>query len=229
MKPRFSTRFLLVLTAIFAAGLAIPYWKTKTQVLSYGDSYVGYYRGLGFVNGPGYFGKNWYRVIVREDSDGYWEVDVNGFGYSAYRGYYGTGVLREEGELMVEKNGWDILPNRNDLLNAKFFNPSGELISEVKDRTGKQILCRADGRPHWELDLVNGKYAHLKMWHANGQLIHESHYVDGKQEGDAIGFHPNGKVKYTGRYSAGKHVGTWKWYTESGKLEYEKEEGESQL
>ena len=62
----------------------------------------------------------------------------------------------------------------------------------------------------------NGEYAHLKMWHANGQLIHESHYVDGKQEGDAIGFHPNGQVKYTGRYSAGKHVGTWKRYTAIG-------------
>lgn len=227
MKIRFSLRTLLVAMAIVAVAIALPYWIPKRQVLSYNDAYVGYYRGLGLTDGGGYFGRNWYYVIVHEDIEGYWEVDINGLGYNDYRGYYGNGTLREHGQCIVRENGGgEIAPFRHDLLNAKFYDPDGNLISEVKNRTGKQILCHADGQPWWELDLLEGKYAHLKGWYANGQLSHESEYDNGKQHGLSVGYYRTGQLKYRRAYSHGEPVGRWVEYTKDGAIESETDHGD---
>jgi hypothetical protein len=221
LRPRFSLRTLLVMVSLCAIGIYAPYWIPKSQALFYGDAYVGYYRGLGYTNERGYFGKNWYRIVVHEDADGYWEVDVNGMGYNSYRGYYGTGVLREEGMCLVEENADDIAPDRHDLLHGKFYDPKGNLIAEVKNRTGKQILCFADGTRFWELDLVNGQRARVRMWYPNGQLVVEEKFVEGRWHGKTVGYHPNGQIRFCGEYAAGKRVGIWRRYKEDGSLESE--------
>lgn len=79
----FSLRVLLALVAGSSAVLAIPYWIPRSEELS--ETRVGYYRGLGITEGSGYFGKNWYRIVVN-NSDGYLEVDVDELGYVPYRG-----------------------------------------------------------------------------------------------------------------------------------------------
>lgn len=219
----------MVVVACVAIAIEIPYWIPKRQVLSVNDAYIGYYRGLGLIDRSGYFGRNWYRVVVHEDLDGYWEVDVTRLGYNQYRGYYRNGVLREEGLCMVEENGGgaDITPIRTDLLNAKFYDPKGNLISEVKNKTGRQILCNPNGKPFWQLDLLDGQYTSVKMWHSNGQLIHESHYKHGVPHGTSIANYPNGQVEYRGVYSDGKRVGVWVRYAEDGTLESETDHGET--
>lgn len=209
---------MFIAVACSAIAMAVPYWIPKRQVLTLNDAYVGYYRGLGLTQRRGYFGRNWFRVVVHEDADGYWEVDVSGLGYNKYRGYYGSGQLREEGLCMVEENGggYDIAPNRHDLLSAKFYDPNGKLISEVKNRTGKQVLCHASGQRLWELDLLDGEYAHLRKWYKNGQLAHESAYRDGKQHGVSVGYYPNGQLNYRGTYEDGKKTGIWVHYSKDG-------------
>lgn len=232
MKIRFSLRALFFAVACVAIAIAVPYWIPKRQVLTLNEAYVGYYRGLGQTNGRGYFGRNWFRVVVHEDIDGYWEVSVDGLGYNEYRGYYGNGQLREEGLCMVIENGpggYDIAPMRHDLLNAKFYDPNGQLISEVQNKTGKQILCHANGQRFWELDLLDGKYEHAKMWDINGQLTHESEYRIGEQHGVSVGYYPSGQLKYRGAYARGRKTGKWVWFTEDGKLDSETDYGQQGL
>ena len=154
MRFRFSLRTLLILVAVCGLVLGAPYWYPKSKTLSINDRYVGYYRGLGWGHESGYFGTNWYRIVVRDDEGAYWEVDVSGLGYNPYRGYYKTGVLREEGACLVVETGGDIAPDRHELLHGRFYGPDGKLLSEVSNGTGKQILCAADGTRLWELDLV---------------------------------------------------------------------------
>lgn len=219
MRPRFSLRTLLVLVALCAVGVAVPYWIPKSQPLSMEG--VGYYRGLGRTNGRGYFGKNWYRIVVQEDGIGYWEVDVNGFGFNPYRGYYDSGVLSEEGMCMVFENGDDIAADRHDLLHGKFYDPRGKLISEVENGTGKQVLFLPDGTRHWELDLANGKRAQVKIWYPSGQLAAEEKYSNGKLHGDHVSYHASGKLKSRGQYTNGKQTGVWRRYLEDGTLKSE--------
>lgn len=57
-------------------------------------------------------------------------------------------------------------------------------------------------------------------------LIHESHYVAGRQDGKAVGYHPNGTIKYVGTYAMGRRIGCWKWYNAAGEVELETDEDE---
>jgi hypothetical protein len=97
MKSRISQILVFAILVVCVLGLVALYASPKSQVLSVHESYVGYYRGLGWNDGGGFFGKNWFRIVVREGDGSYWVVDVNGPGYAPNRGYYATGVLREEG------------------------------------------------------------------------------------------------------------------------------------
>lgn len=222
MKLQFSVRALLLVTSLCCVLVVVPYWWPKKTGLAINpEYYVGYYRGLGLTDDPGYFGKDYYRIVVTEDTEGFWEVDVKTLGYNRYRGYYSNGALREEGWCMVEKNAFDIAPMRHDIRDGTYYSPDGELLSEIKNRNGKQILCYDNGQPAWELVLVDGKYSHAKMWYRNGQLAHESRYRSGEQHGEALAYHENGQVKYRGRYADGKPIGKWVRYFEDGTVRSE--------
>lgn len=223
---RFSIRTLLIVVAFVAVFLAIPYWIPKHQVLSINDRYTGYYRGLGFHNSRGYFGKSWYRIVVDDDDGCYWEVEVKRLGYNQYRGYYESGVLREEGECIIEPNSFDIYPDRTDLLWGQYYDPKGNLISSVVDKTGKQILCYPNGKFAWELDLLNGDRTLVRMWHPNGQMTLESRWEPGEDHGTSVGYYPNGQMEYRGKYSKSGHsVGVWTRYNEDGSLDSEIDHG----
>jgi len=218
---RFSLRTLLVLVTLCAVGIAVPYWIPKSQKLSIHESYIGYYRGLGHHSGSGYFGKNWYLIVVDEGELGRWKVDVNGIGYNNYQGYYSNGAMSEVGECMVFENANDIAPDRHDILHGKYYSPEGELVSEIRNGTGKQMLFFADGNPHWELHLVNGQRARVKMWYPNGQLVVEEKFVEGRDHGKRVTHHPNGQIKVCGEYASGKRIGIWRRYNEDGSLKSE--------
>ena len=223
MKFRFSIWSYFIASTCVIVALAIPYWIPKQQVLSVHDAYVGYYRGLGITEGNGYFGRNWFKIKVDEGSEGYWEVRVSGQDYHKYIGYYRDGQIREEGYCAIEiYNNYDgIVPNRHDLLNAKFYDPNGKLISEVTNKTGKQILCYPNGQWKWELDLDKGKYAQLKTWHRNGQLASVERYSNGLRHGESVSFYSNGQIHRKAYYTNDKRSGTWLEYLEDGSLESE--------
>jgi len=123
--------FLLGLVFFTLTLLATIYYSPQKQVLTINSDYVGYYYGLGLHNGTGFAGKNWFRVHVDEGNDCYWEVDMNGYGYSPYQGYYPNGNLREEGICLVEENGGpggDPAPDRQQVLQGRYYDPQGKLV-----------------------------------------------------------------------------------------------------
>ncbi len=225
VRIRYSLRALIILVGLFSICLAVPYWIPKSQPLTCHKSYVGYYRGLGLTHDSGYFGRNWYRIVVNEGPEGYWEVDVSGLGYAPYRGYYPTGTLREQGVCLVEKAGDEIAPDRHNIQDAQYFDPSGSLISEVKNGTGKQVLCLTNGQPHWELELKEGIRVHVKTWYRDGRPAYDLHYRHGVPHGASVSYHSNGAVHRCGEYANGDKVGSWKCYTAEGELESERDYG----
>lgn len=126
-KPQFSLRSLLALPLLCALALWIVYWMPRSQTLSYDDRQIGYYRGLGLTEGPGYIGRNWFRIVAQESGtggfanellDGYWEVDIDGLGYNRYRNYYATGAIRFEGAL-YGRGKWASGPTRSNATVAR--------------------------------------------------------------------------------------------------------------
>ena len=220
VKLQYSLRSLFLLTAVIAVLLAIPnFWPRSTKLGMFPDEYVGFYHGLGLHEGPGYFGTNWYRVVVTEPDKGYFEVDVDGPGYNSYRGFYPNGTLRERGTCLVEENGDLIWPDRHQILNGEYFSPDGKLLSKVENGTGRQILCYPDGQPSRELDLEDGKYIHLRQWHPNGQLDSEHVYRNERVHGDFKSYYPNGQIRSHGEYADGERTGKWILYREDGSVE----------
>ncbi|GEM_PF-2364739 len=224
-KPQFSLRSLLLLPLLCAVGLQIVYWVPRSQPLSWDPGIVGYYRGLGLSDEPGYMGKNWCRLEFRyAGSDGflggYWEVDIDGLGYNQYRGYYLTGVLREEGLCMVVEEGTEVRARcREELHRAKFYDPNGALISEIIDGTGKQILCFSNGQRFLEAEFVNGKSSGpVRVWSRNGRLRCEAYDRNGIADGPCTSYFPNGGVQNQGEYKDGKEVGVWVHYAEDGSV-----------
>ena len=202
--------------------LAIPYFTPRSQKLSSGSGFVGYYKGLGFIEGRGYFGKNWYRMVRHfgegDDLDGYCEIEVDRLGYNSYRGYYATGVLREEGRWMVAANGSKPGPAPFDIQQGKYFNPSGELISEIKNGTGTLIQCYANGQPYCSIDFEQGEMTHVKRWHDNGQLHVETPCRNGKPHGALVKYFPNGQIECQGQLLDGKRAGVFVRFSDSGKV-----------
>ena len=132
MKFRYSIRTLLALVTGIAVRAGVPYLIPRFRSLRVSERYCGYYRGLGLDEGGGYFGTNWYRVVVDEAPNGRWEVEINGQEYAPYRGYYPTGSLRERGTCLVDTSGIDIFPDRTDVLDAEYYDPDGNLIRESR-------------------------------------------------------------------------------------------------
>ena len=219
VKLRYSLRSVFLLTTVIAVLLAIPKFWPRQIELTINSRYMGFYHGLGLYDGPGYFGRDYYRIVVTEPGEGYWEVDFNGLGYNSYRGFYPDGTLRERGTCLVYDNGSDIAPDRTVVLNGEYFSPDGKLLSKIENGTGEQILCYPDGQPSWELELKDGKRTRVRMWHPNGQLALEETYRDDRVHGDYIRHYPNGQIRRHGQYTDGEQTGTWISYREDGSVE----------
>ena len=184
-KPRrrwiqFSLRTILLLPALVGASLAGLWWWPKSQPLPVNEKYYrGYYRGLGLVDGPGFPGKDFFRVVVKHIDEGYWEVRFRGAGYSPYRGYYPNGTLREEGECRVEFYGVDQsdpCPDNHDVRWGKYYLPDGRLGSEVRDGSGVQTYWSSNATKVWELELKDFKRRRLTMWKPDGTRLTQEEY-----------------------------------------------------
>jgi antitoxin component YwqK of YwqJK toxin-antitoxin module len=228
-KPQFSLRSLLLLPALCALGLWIVYSLPRSQPLSYDSSCVGYYRGLGLKEEPGFTGKNWYRILggnhakghyVKHSLDGHWEVDIDGVGYNQYRSYYESGALRAEGLCMVVKDGTEFRAhNRSDLQQGRFYDPSGKLISEIKDGVGKQVLCFSNGQRFLEAAFVDGKWSGpVRIWYRGGRLCYEGYCRNGMDDGPFKSYYANGVLQYQGAYKDGKPAGVWVRYADNGNV-----------
>ena len=58
----------------------------------------------------------------------------------------------------------------HDIQEAEFYDPEGNLVSEIHDGTGIQKLYYPNGTLYWELELKNYKRVRLKWWNPDGSL-----------------------------------------------------------
>lgn len=220
------------LTVLFAAILVVVvYSYPRQQLLAFNAEYIGTYRGLGWHDEPGYFGKNWFRIHWKADDGILTEVIYREYGYSPVRSSYPDGSLRYAGLCLVEQNGTldEPIPDEHDVLQAKYYSPEGRLLSEIKGATGIQTLCDAAGNVVWELKLVGGQRRALTVRDSSGEVLRSIYY---DQTGDAIEpfayvkNHANDTPRIRGRglvkgfhEDPGGEIGRWYWFYDDGSLE----------
>jgi len=56
------------------------------------------------------------------------------------------------------------------------------------------------------------------IYYVNGERSSETHYRDGRRDGEEIGYSPFGRVSRRGYYKKGDQVGTWTWYDKDGSI-----------
>lgn len=230
--PRYNLRSLFMLTLLLGLAMSMPHWAPRSQSITRDKSAIGYYTGLGISDGSGYFGKNWYRLVYHESQDdsdrlnGRWVIDISRSDYSSFRGYYATGVLREEGQCMVVLDGTGPQPDWLDIQRAKFYDPNGELVSEIKNGNGQLVRFFSNGGRHLHIDFADGEIVYAKRWYRNGQLYGECEWRHGRPHGALASYFTDGQLMTQGKFSVGKPTGIWKRYTENGKVESETDHGE---
>ncbi len=134
------------------------------------DYFTGYYRGFGLGDQPGFFGKNYFGV--RFEGEGA-IVDSQFLSHDTARfvDRFTDGRVRAEGECRIE---W-INPDEPDpdfwnaVLNAKYYDPQGNLASEIVNGTGVQTYWTSDGAKVWERTVKQGKTSELRRWSPTGE------------------------------------------------------------
>lgn len=194
-------RYRLTVWLLLVAGLLLPicglvcvyFWPRQEQL----DAYcTGYYYGLGQHDQPGFFGKNWYSARENLDALGTWEYQLDGFGWTRFRAHYPNGKLLAEGVCWVDEEDGTPTPNSSRVLQASFYDPAGNLASQVVDGSGREVVFWADGTLAIDIEISNtqphGSYA----------------LVD-----------PNGTTMTRGRCENGEWVGVWLRFYSDGSLE----------
>ncbi len=214
--------FYLILTIIIGTPISWYTWpKSIPHQMSPSDMRL-YYRGFGFNDGTGIFGKRWYAVTFDPEDDGsHWQFEFIEPGYNPFKAYYADGTLQQEGECLIEVMGFENgpYPDWHNLRWAKCYRPDGSLGSEVIDGTGIQTQWMPGGTKTWELELLNYQRTAHTMWYPNGQLHAHQAYVNGRVHGPFISYYPSGAKQTEGAYDAGRRVGTWIRYNEDGSVE----------
>lgn len=178
--------------------------KSITGAFMSGRSFTGSYRGLGWHNEPGFFGKNWYQVRMDvQDYGGYWaEAQFSGYGYTPFRSYYPDGAIRSEGRCLVKQDefGQPYL-DETDILDGKYYDLEGKLLSQVKYGKGVRTLTDATGRVRSEtLQRRDGSTVTSWFNRSEVRIKQWTYGSDRKASGPFLENYPSGKPHLRGRY-----------------------------
>ncbi|MGL4942787.1 MAG: hypothetical protein ACRC46_06315 [Thermoguttaceae bacterium] len=170
--------FLGALCTLLLATFFFLFVGTGKTVLPYSKDYTGHYYGLNLIDASSILGKKYYRVTVDDGICGYWFVLNPHDGYNAYKGFYESGVLKEEGEIYVEFVDYpkEPLPDRHKVRSGKYYTPDGVLGSLVENGTGCQKLWYPNGQLRFELELKDYKRVRLKQFSTDGSLVSDVDY-----------------------------------------------------
>lgn len=94
-------------------------------------------------------------------------------------------------------------------------------VDPPKDFSGHWLTYFVNGAPSHDIDYAHGAYTRFAAYHDTGQLAYEQRYVNGRIDGDEVGYHPSGARAYEIHHRAGKSVGLWRHWFPNGKLETE--------
>lgn len=82
---------------------------------------------------------------------------------------------------------------------------------------GPWRVWSANGVLIYEVDFLNGKeQGEAKVWDENGNLTRVCHFEKGELHGHYLAYWANGKVKEEGEYRHGKRVAPYTWYNQVG-------------
>ena len=108
---------------------------------------------------------------------------------------------------------------RSDLQRGRFYDPRGELISEINDGTGKQVLCFSNGGRFLEAEFADGKRSgSVRLYYRSGRLRHEGHFRNGTAAGPFKSYYADGVLEREGEYKDGSPSGVWMHYGNNGKV-----------
>lgn len=211
---------ILILPAMFERKL---YKNPQQGVLTY--------TGWGLNKGTGLFGINPIRIDGLEFDDGAWTADLrkvirpgaaeladDELGYAVAHGRFPNGEHRFEAIVKVVKDWSGYRVDLDSIWEGKFYLPSGELVSEVRDGTGTQIIAYQNGKLAWKQELRGGKTERLKRWYENGSILLDFAYDRGLKNGDSFTYYENGQMKSHSVYQSGKPAGTWSYWEKTGNL-----------
>lgn len=162
-EARNSQRLVLGLLGLLGLLIGVMLWTLyhlprseaitmhRGQMQMFSGSCTGYYRGLGWHNDPGYFGKNWFSLTA--DFHHYTarfrlEAEIEAFGYVPFRSYYQNGSLQAEGKCLLK---WEPVST------GPVFFPLGIREANYYDRQGKPLSTIRLGEGVFSLQHKNGK------------------------------------------------------------------------
>lgn len=183
-RPVYSVRTLLGAVGLVAVCLAGCYWWSKESPLPINDRIIGHYRGIGFADGVGFLGKNYYAITFypTEPADGETRIYLGTNELHRFAGTYANSRIRHEGKCLVE---YDELgrptPEFHRVISERCYTPDGKLGSEVKDGTGTQSYWTLQGQLVWRLDLEDGRRKSLETWNRDGAHRRSYRHVDGEE------------------------------------------------
>lgn len=178
--PRFSLRGVIIFQAVIAVLLGVPYSWPKSEQLQYlvtpNDDHIGYYRGLGWIEEPGFFGKNFYRLrILTGGGDPIEYVNVDVFidekDSCPFRAHYPDGTLRLQGVGSVEFTGYggnEPVPNIDYPRAGNYYRPDGTLGSEIVDGTGVATIWNVDGAKMSEWRIEDYEFVSWTQYDVDG-------------------------------------------------------------
>ncbi len=131
-------------------------------------------------------------------------------------------TMSVEGDIEMCKNGIHCCKQAMDCLRyytrevSRFCEvvPSGEMITDGDKTVCKSITVVREIVGEELSDLLSGPY---KSWHANGQLLRECTYKDGKKDGLYKSWNENGQLWLEGTYKDGELDGPCKRWNYNGK------------
>jgi hypothetical protein len=168
MRLRLVT-FLGLAFALTAAVWLAWWWPKSCPMPVNEEMFTGYYRGFGFGDQPGFFGKNFFGVTMDYQGE-HWEMRFAGKGVAQFEGRDADGRLRAEGVCHVTFSDGDFPdPVFDNVVNASYYDPQGKLAAQVIDGTGVQIYWARNGVKTWERIMKNGKTVDLKIWNSKGE------------------------------------------------------------
>ncbi|NLW83577.1 MAG: hypothetical protein GXY41_04095 [Phycisphaerae bacterium] len=139
------------------------------------------YRGLKvpFTEGVFVLFRRYYAIVYYDHYGGLVHtIAYKQDGYNQYYSFYmHNGQIASHGYCMVETqyNG-QLLHLVEDVKDAMYYDPEGNVVSTVKDGTGVQVFFYPDGTKQWELELESYRKRTLRKWRKDGELVIDDVY-----------------------------------------------------
>lgn len=117
--------------------------------------------------------------------------------------------------------------NRGSLVQASFFDRSGQEISTIKDGNGYRAVFGRDGLAELQEYQKGQQQGEIKVFAKNGQILRLYHSKNGKNHGEEIVYYPSGKPKLSITWYQGKIQGKTRTWYENGTMESQREMSEN--